>query len=119
MKLLSYIGIMLVVAFGLAVLLPWWAAAIAGFMGGFFFNLGAGKNFLGAFAALFIAWAGLASFVAEGPLPGRIAELFFIGSAGTVGILAVTGLIGGLTGGIAAIAGGHFRGLFARTSLED
>jgi hypothetical protein len=117
MKFLTYIGITIVAALGLTVLLPWWSAALAGFISGFFFSQSGGKNFLAGFIALFLVWAGLAWWIASGTdslLPQRIAEIFMIGSLGPMGIIAVTGLIGGLTGGLGAWAGGNLRKLFAK-----
>jgi hypothetical protein len=87
--------------------LPWWSIALAAAIGGYF--LSSKVNFLAGFlgiAVLWIAYAFLISSNATAPLADRVAAMF---SVNKTLLIIITGIIGGLVGGFAAMAGGALK----------
>lgn len=98
------------VALILQLFLPWWSIAFAAFTIAIFYEQTGVKSFLNGFAAIFIlwvVWAGSIHFINDGVLANRLANLLFL----PFGFLSVilTGLIGGITGGLAALTGNRLR----------
>lgn len=84
--------------------LPWYGCAVVAFIAGYF--LKSRLNFLAGFLAIAILWtfnAWLADISSSSTLPLRTARLLGIHSVGLLYLL--TGAIGGLAGGFAAMAG--------------
>jgi len=107
--------LVLITAWLLNMVLPWWSIALAGLVLGYQFNKKPGASFGWGFLALFLLWGGQAlyiHFANDGILSGRIAEMLQVGSPWLV-ILA-TALIGGLVSGLATMTGS----LFNRTDLK-
>lgn len=101
--------LVLITAWLLNLVLPWWSIALAGLVLGYQFNKKAGASFGWGFLALFLLWGGQAlyiHFANDGILSGRIAETLQVGSPWLV-ILA-TAVIGGLVGGLATVTGSLF-----------
>lgn len=112
MKLLIHIAIVALLGFVLALFLPWWNVAIAGFLGGFLIRRSYGSAFLGSFLGIFLLWCGMALYISwstGSPLPNRVAELISPSLSGT-GLAIVTGIVGGLVAGVASVAARAFRG---------
>ena len=89
----------------------WWFFAVVAFFVSLLVNQGAGKSFLSGFLGLFLLWAGLAWWIDmknESGLSVKIAELLPLGGSAFVLIL-VTGLLGGLVAGFAAMSAGFLR----------
>ncbi len=85
---------------------PWWWPALVSYGIGFWFPKNAGYAFAGGFlgtAASWLTWAVFFDFPNHQILSGRMAALFHLPTSAAV--LAVTALLGGVTGGIAAWAG--------------
>ncbi|HKP96054.1 MAG TPA: hypothetical protein VJ385_09885 [Fibrobacteria bacterium] len=85
---------------------PWWWPAVAGYAVGFWLPRRGGAAFASGFAGTGLAWAAAAAFLDwrnHQILSGRIAMLFHLPS----GLLlpALTGVLGGIVGGLAAWAG--------------
>ncbi len=85
---------------------PWWWPAVAAYAVGFWLPRSAGSAFASGFAGTALAWAGLAAFLDwrnQHLLSGRIALLFHLPAGWAT--IALTGLLGGLMGGLGAWAG--------------
>ncbi|MEO1021652.1 MAG: hypothetical protein AAFW89_03845 [Bacteroidota bacterium] len=98
--------VILITAFLLNLLLPWWSIAIAGLVAGFFFKKNALPSFGWGFLALFLLWGLQSTFIHimnHGVLSSRIAHTLQVGNPYLV-ILA-TAVIGGLVGGLSCMTG--------------
>jgi hypothetical protein len=85
---------------------PWWWPALAAYAAGFWLPRRSAAAFAAGFAGTALAWSVCAVFLDwrnQHILSGRIAELFHL-PAGAL-VPAVTGLIGGIMGGLAAWSG--------------
>jgi hypothetical protein len=88
--------------------LPWWGIAVAGFIGGYLVK--AKANFLAGFIAIALLWALHAWIIdmnAAAPLTEKVAVLLMVKSKPA--FFAVTSVIGGLVGGMAALSGALLR----------
>jgi hypothetical protein len=98
--------IILTLSFASGHFLPWWAAAIISFVAAFYLGKSTAQSFWSGFTALFIAWTALAllkSIPNNNSLATRVAKLFHLPN--WVFLLAITALIGGVVGGMAALSG--------------
>lgn len=101
-SLLSFIG---------GLYLPWWSVAIAAFAVALLVHQKGGKAFLAGFTGVFLLWAGLAWWIDsknQSLLSEKIALVLPLGGSSMLLIL-VTALLGGLTGGFAAMSGSYLR----------
>jgi hypothetical protein len=91
--------------------LDFWVIAIVAFLVGIMVQQKAWKAFLAGFAAIFLLWASLAKWMdAEngGILSQKIASILPLGGSSILLIL-ITGFIGGLVAGLAALSGSYVR----------
>ena len=91
--------------------LPWWGIAIVALLVALIVPQVAGLSFLSAFLGVFLLWAGMAFWIDsrnEGVLSARIAGVLPLGGSGLLLIL-VTGFVGGLVAGMAALSGAFLR----------
>jgi hypothetical protein len=98
--------IILILSFASGYFLPWWVVAIAAFLAAFIIGKTPGHSFWSGFTAIFIGWVVLALFKSipnDHILAKRVAMLF--GLPNWIIVLIVTGVIGGLVGGMAALSG--------------
>ena len=89
----------------------WWVFAVIAFLVSLLIHQKAGKAFLAGFLSLFLLWAGLAYWIDmknEGILSAKIAALLPL-SGSSVLLIIVTGIIGGLVAGFAAMSGSFLR----------
>lgn len=90
--------------------LPWWGVMVAGFLSGLLVPLKRISIFLMPFLAIALFWSGYAYSVSstnDFTLAKKIAVLFPL--EGNVNLLLlITGIIGGLAAGCAAILGNQF-----------
>jgi hypothetical protein len=99
--------ITLIIALLLSLYLPWWSIMVAGFVSALFFSLKKAAVFFVPFLAVFlffVIYAYMLSSVNNFILAKKIAILLPLGGDPFVLIL-VTGLIGGLATGVAAMFG--------------
>ncbi len=93
--------------------LPWWSVMVAAFVTALFFPLKKLAVFFTPFVAIFVFWSVYAYVGAtqnDFVLSRKVANLFSIGESEYTLIL-VTGLIGGLAAGVAALLGKQLSGL--------
>jgi hypothetical protein len=91
--------------------LPWWCIAITSLLVAVLVHQKAGKAFLSGLLGVFLLWAGLAWWIDmknNGVLSKKIASVLPLGGSAIVLIL-VTGFVGGLVAGCAAISGSFLR----------
>ncbi|MEP7377343.1 MAG: hypothetical protein ABI675_28330 [Chitinophagaceae bacterium] len=89
----------------------WWGIAIAAFLIALLVRQKARMAFASAFSALLLLWSGLAWWINienENILSARIGELLGIGNNPFL-LIMITGAIGGLVAGFAAMSGSFLR----------
>lgn len=112
MKFLTTLIITALLSFITGLYFPWWSIAIAAFIAGLLVVQKAGYAFLAGFSGVFLLWVGLASWINtknNGILSAKVGELFGIGPNSFL-LIFITGLIGGLVCGFAAMSGAFLRG---------
>ena len=111
MKFLVAIILTALLAFISGLFLPWWGMAITSLLVAVLVHQKAGKAFLAGLLGVFLLWAGLAWWIDmknNGVLSTKIASVLPLG--GNAGLLIlVTGFIGGLVAGMAAMSGSFLR----------
>lgn len=111
MKFLAALILTALLSFIAGLYLPWWGIAIAAFVVGLLVIQKAGLSFLAGFFGILLLWSGLSFWIDtknEGILSARIGELLGVGPNSFLLIL-ITGFIGGLVGGFAAMSGTFLR----------
>jgi hypothetical protein len=111
MRFLLSVLLIIVFAFIAGLYLPWWCIALISFFVLLIIPQGIGTSFLAGFLSIFLLWAGLALIIDirnESILSQKIASLFSLGEASFLLIL-ITGLLGGLVAGFAAMSGSTLR----------
>jgi hypothetical protein len=110
--------LILIVAAAAQLVLPWWIIMPVAFA----LAIGLGRAgwgaFLAGFAGIGLGWLVLASWLNiqnDGHLSHRVAELIPLGGNGWLLVL-VTAVLGGLVGGVAALAGVWLRQALAKSS---
>ena len=94
--------------------LPWWSIALVAFGVCFWRSKTGWRAFGAGFLGIAMVWfvyAFLIHLQTDGILTGRMAELFFKTKT-PVFLLLITPLLGGLTGGLAGLAGHQTRTVF-------
>jgi hypothetical protein len=89
---------------------PWWWPAIPGLLAGFWKPGTPFRTFAASFAGAGLAWAAVAAYFEarnEGILSARVAPLFHL--PGSAALILATAAVGGLTAGLGALLGDHFR----------
>ncbi|HMT72657.1 MAG TPA: hypothetical protein PKA77_01190 [Chitinophagaceae bacterium] len=90
---------------------PWWGFAITSFLVAILVHQKGWKAFLSGFLGLFLLWAGLAWWIDmqnNSLLSSKIAAILPLGG-NSVLLILVTGFVGGLVSGLAAITGSYLR----------
>ena len=111
MKFFVAIILTALLAFISGLFLPWWCMAITSLLVAVLVHQKAGKAFLAGLLGVFILWAGLAWWIDmknNGVLSTKIASVLPLGGNAVLLIL-VTGFIGGLVAGMAAMSGSFLR----------
>lgn len=111
MKFLVAIILTALLAFISGLFLPWWGMAITSLLVAVLVHQKGWKAFLSGFLGVFILWAGLAWWIDmknNGILSHRIAAVLPLGGNSMLLIL-VTGFVGGLVAGLAAMSGSFLR----------
>jgi hypothetical protein len=111
MKFLVSVILTAVLSFISGLYLPWWGIAIVAFLVALLIHQFAWKAFFSGLLGVFFLWAGIAWWIDyrnSGILSQKVAAVLPLGGNSLLLIL-VTGLIGGLVGGFAAMAGSFLR----------
>jgi hypothetical protein len=111
MKFLVALLLTTLLTFIAGLYLPWWSLAIVGIIVALLVHQQAFKAWLSGFLGVFLLWAGLAWWIDmknNGVLSKKIASILPLGGSPIVLIL-VTGIIGGLVAGFAAMSGSYLR----------
>jgi hypothetical protein len=113
MKIVTAIVLTGFLAFVLGVYstLPWWSFAVSSLVVSVAIKQRPGNSFLTGFLGLFLLWAGMAlvkDAANEHILSAKVATILPLGGSYLVLIL-VTGLVGGLVSGLAALTGSYLR----------
>ncbi len=111
MKFLTATFLTALLAFISGLFLAWWGMAITSLLVAVLIHQKAGKAFLAGLLGVFLLWAGLAWWIDmknNGVLSTKIASILPLGGNSLV-LIAVTGLIGGLVAGLAALSGSFLR----------
>ena len=111
MKFLISIILIALLSFAVGLYLPWWSLALVAFLVAILIHQRAGKSFLTGFLALFFLW-GIMAFVIDQHnqqiLSAKVSQMLPLGGSG-IALILVTGLIGGLVAGFAAMSGSYLR----------
>ena len=113
MKFSGAVILTVLLAFVAGLFLPWWNIAIVALLVAVLLDQNAGKAFLAGFLGVFLLWAALAWLINiknEGILASKIALVLPLGGS-TFVLILVTGFIGGLVAGFAAMSGSYLRAL--------
>lgn len=112
---LSNFLLTVILAFILSMFLPWWSVMLAGLLSGAIVRLRNVSAFFVPFSAIAVFWiiyAWILSSANDFILAKKIAELLYLGGNELLLIL-VTGIVGGLAAGIAALFGNQCRAAFS------
>lgn len=111
MKFFVAIILTALLAFISGLFLPWWGIAITSLLVAVIVHQNAGKAFLSGFLGLFLLWSGLAWWIDmknNGVLSEKIATVLPLGG-NSILLIIITGVIGGLVAGLAAMSGSYLR----------
>lgn len=111
MKFFSAMVLTALISFVACLFFPWWTIAVAAFLVAALIHQQPGKAWLAGFLGLFILWTVLAIWkdtANDGILSNRISELFPLGGSSFM-LIIVTGLIGAVVAGMAALTASYFR----------
>ncbi len=101
--------LILVFSYVLQLFLPWWSMVILTFIVGYSIEQKSYLAFFTGFIAVFILWAGYAYFLSSANdhlLAGKVAELMKALTGGKTSMLfLITGLLGGVAGGLGCLTG--------------
>jgi len=111
MKFLVAVILTALLAFISGLFLPWWCIALSSLLVALLVNQSAGKAFVSGLLGVFILWAGLAWWIDmknNGVLSKKIAQVLPLGG-NVLALILLTGLVGGLVSGFAAMSGSYLR----------
>ena len=111
MKFLLAFLLTALLSFVAALYLPWWIIAPVAFAVALLIPESAWRSWLAAFLGVFILWCGLAWWIDsanDSLLSAKMGALLGIGNNSFLLIL-ITGIIGGLVAGFAALSGHYLR----------
>ena len=110
MRLLIKILIVSVLSYYGQMLFPWWIVVIAPGLVSLFLHSKSSSSFVSGFLGVGLVWFVLAWYThekTEGVLSEKIASLFSLSDA--IHLIVLTGLVGGLAGGLGALTGTQLR----------
>ena len=111
MKFIVSILLIAFLSFAFGLYLPWWSLAVVSFVIAFLFLQRLSTGFLSGFLGIFMMWGILSLWIDvknESILSHKIAQLLPLGGSSVL-LIVVTGFVGALVGGFAAMAGTSLR----------
>lgn len=99
---------------------PWWSIAMVSFIVAAIIPQGAGKSFLSGFLALFLLWFGLSFWISNSNdhILAHKVSLLLLKMDNPYLLMLVTGLIGALVAGLAAMTAAFLKGRRVRDEDE-
>lgn len=120
-KLMRFIQTLLFIVIANAILqpfLPWWIIVVVAFAAGFIFKQKGFIAFAAGFVGVFLLWVGYAFYLDAGNnyiLSTKIATLLAaLTGDSRIGLLLLTGFVGGLVSGLSALSGSLLKSAFAK-----
>ncbi len=113
MKLIVSILLTALLSFALSLYFPWWVIAIAAFVVAAAIHQAPWKAFLSGFLALFLLWTIMAWWISSennNIMAGKV-SMVVLNNNNPVLLMLLSGLIGGLVAGFAALSGSLARKL--------
>ena len=113
MKFIVALLLTAILSFISGLFFPWWGIAVVALLVALLVHQRAYKAFLAGLLGVFILWAGLAWWIDmknNGVLSHKMAHVIPLGG-NTLLLILVTGLVGGLVAGFAALSGSYLRKL--------
>lgn len=98
-------------AVGVLSFVPWWGFVISSLLVAVLLRQSPSMSFAAGFLGMFISWGALAWWIDqlnEHILSAQIAQIFPL-QGSSAALLFITGILGGLLGGVAALAGTYLR----------
>lgn len=118
MKFLLSIILIALFSYAACLYLPWYLIAIVAFLVNIFIGQKALLAWLSGFVAIFALWFGLSYFISVGNehvLAHKISVLI-LKIDNPILLIFITGLLGGLVAGFAALAGSLWRSVFIKNA---
>lgn len=116
MKLIVRIILIGAITYFLSPFFTWWTGMLAAFLVCMIITPSTGLNaFIAGFLGVGLVWLGVSwvlDVANQSSFSSKIVELFPVDDS--ILLILVTGLVGGLSGGLAAITGANFKKLFAK-----
>jgi hypothetical protein len=120
MRFLLAFSLIILFSFIAGLFFPWWSIALAAFLTSFFIYQSGIRSFLSGFLGVFLLWFFLALWIDiknENLLSGKVALIFGLGT-GSILLILITALVGGLVGGFASVSGNTLRSLIVRRKIR-
>ena len=121
MKFMASFVLTILLAFIAGLYLPWWGIAVAAFIAAIVVYQKAGMAFLTGFLGLFFLWSLIAWLIDsanDSILSAKIGELLGVGHNPFLLVL-ITGFVGGLVAGFAAMTGSYLRRLQLHRNVKS
>lgn len=111
MKFIISLILIALLSFAACLYFPWWSIAIAAFLVIVVIPQRPGKAFLCGFLSLFLLWAGLSLRISNNNnhILAHKMSAVILAVDNPFLLIVVTGLLGGIIGGLGALAGGLLR----------
>jgi len=106
MKIIVGIVSIMILGYVLQFVLPWWSIALATMIVTYLLNKNYWVSFLVGFFAVFLLWGGFAlikDMANESLLSAQVGDL--LQGLPSIALIALTGVIGGLVGGLSGLVG--------------
>ena len=111
MKFLVALLLTAILSFIIGLFFPWWGIAVVALIVAVIVHQKPGKAFLSGLLGVMAVWSGLAIAIDiknQGVLSEKIAHVLPLGGNAIL-LIILTGLIGGLVAGLAALSGSYLR----------
>jgi hypothetical protein len=111
MKFIVVTVLIALLSFVACLYLPWWSIALVAFLVSLLIRQKPLASFAAGFIGLFLLWVIIATIINaknDGVLAARVAEIFPLGGSGIM-LIVITGVIGALVGGLAALSASYVR----------
>ena len=115
MKFLIQVGLTILISYVAAQFLPWWTIAICAAIVAVGLPLNGVTAYLGGFTAISLLWMATATLIdvrTNAILSAKVAPL--LGFQSTTLLIVLTGLVGGMVGGLGALSGQKLRALLTQ-----